>query len=486
MSKKKSLAVNSIFNAVYKGFTALFPLITVSYVSRALLPERLGTVSYANTIVIYFTTVAALGLPNYGVKCIAKYGDNIKKRSKAFFELWVINTISTTIVSVLYFLMVNFIPYFHSMRSVMNIMGIILLLNYINLDWFYQGVEEYKIISVRSMVVKLASFGLIFLFVKSPNDYLKYAFILALGTAGNYVFNLFLLNKYVKLGNYKLHLRQHLRPVLILLAAALATEIYTALDTIMLEYYHGSASVAFYTNATKIVRMIYTMGIAFVATFYPRISYYIHNNEIEESNKLINQGIKIILLLAMPSTVGVFFTSEYIIHILYGNAYDVSIPILKTASILIFIFSLAYMLGHVILMASGKEQSILKATIVGALVNAVINFLLIPGLKEEGAILASVAAEIIVTFILIYSGRKMYKLNIGQKFLKSWIISLFIMIGVIFLTKSLVYRLPIVLSFFCIVVVAVTAYIGSLVLFKNPFIFHATNTFINKIRKGGV
>lgn len=485
MRKRKSLAVNSIFNAVYKGFTALFPLITVSYVSRALLPDRLGTVSYANTIVIYFTTVAALGLPNYGVKCIARYGENIKERSKAFFELWTINTVSTTIVSVLYYLIVNLFPYFENMRSIMNIMGIILLLNYINLDWFYQGVEEYKIISIRSMVVKIASFGLILLFVNEPDDYLKYAFILALGTAGNYIFNLLLLKKYIKLGNYKLHFRQHIRPVFILLAAALATEIYTAMDTIMLEYYHGSASVAYYTNATKIVRMIYTMGIALVATFYPRITYYIHNKEYKKSNVLINQGLKIIILLAIPSAIGVFLTSDNIIHILYGSAYAASIPILKTASILIFIFSVAYLLGHMILMAAGKEQSILKATIVGAVVNAVINILLIPSLKEEGAILASVTAEIVVTCILIYSGRKVYKLNIDQQFLKSWVISLLMMISMVFFIKQLVYKLPEALSFLCIIVPAVIIYFSGLVLFKNPTVLYVSRIVAKKIRKGG-
>ncbi len=485
MSKKKSLAINSIFNATYKGFTALFPLITVSYISRALLPEKLGLVSYANTIVVYFVTVATLGLPNYGVKCIAKYGEDIKERSKAFFELWIINTISTTAVSILYFLMVNLMPYFHNMRSVMNVMGIMLLLNYINLDWFYQGVEEYKIISIRSMIVKVVSFGLILLFVQSPDDYLKYAFILALGTAGNYVFNLLLLKKYIKLGSYKLHFRQHMRPVLVLLGAALATEIYTALDTIMLQYYHGSASVAFYTNATKIVRMIYTMGIALVATFYPRISYFIHNKKTDESDKLINQGLKIILLLAIPSTIGVFFTSDSIIHILYGSAYEASIPILKTASILILFFSLAYMLGHVVLMASGKEQDILKATIIGAIINAVINFLLIPGLKEEGAILASVTAEFIVTFILIYSGRNIYRLNIDYQFLKSWIIALLMMIFAIIVTRYLVHSFSIVGSFICVVIIAIIVYIGGLILLKNPLIFYLTRSFTKRIRKGG-
>ena len=62
---KKSIALNSMFNMAYKGFTALFPLLTTTYIARTLLPEKVGLVSYANTIVVYFTTIASLGIPNY-------------------------------------------------------------------------------------------------------------------------------------------------------------------------------------------------------------------------------------------------------------------------------------------------------------------------------------------------------------------------------------------------------------------------------------
>jgi len=159
--KKNSLAVNSIFNVIYKGFTALFPLITASYIARTLLPEKLGLVSYAQTIVTYFTTLASLGLPNYGVKYISNAGNNIAERSKNFFELFTINGISTSVFLALYYSIVNNFTYFQNKRLVLNVMGLLLILNYFNVDWFYQGIEEYRIISVRSIIVKVLSFVLV-------------------------------------------------------------------------------------------------------------------------------------------------------------------------------------------------------------------------------------------------------------------------------------------------------------------------------------
>lgn len=276
---RKSIALNSIFNTAYKGFTALFPLLTTTYIARTLLPEKVGLVSYANTIVVYFTTIASLGIPNYGVKEISKCGENIEKRSKTFSELFSINFVSTAICIFLYYVFVNLFPYFQNQKPALNTMGLMLVFNFFNVDWFYQGIEEYGIIATRGMVVKIVSFIAMLLFVKKPEDYLKYALILCMATAGNYIFNMVILRKFVVFKRYILNVRHHLKPVFILLASTIATELYMALDTVMLEYFHGSSNVAYYSNATKIVRMIYTMVIAFVATFYPRIAYYIQNDK---------------------------------------------------------------------------------------------------------------------------------------------------------------------------------------------------------------
>lgn len=88
--KEKSIAKNSIYNVIYKGFTAIFPLFTTVYIARVLLPEGVGRVEYANTIVTYFTTLAALGIPNYGVKAIAQTSQNKKEKSRTFWELFLL------------------------------------------------------------------------------------------------------------------------------------------------------------------------------------------------------------------------------------------------------------------------------------------------------------------------------------------------------------------------------------------------------------
>lgn len=470
---KKSLVKNSIFNMAYRGFTALFPLVTTTYISRVLLPEGVGKVAYANTIVSYFVVVASLGLPSYGVKAIAQNDESKEQRSKTFFELFLINLIATLLCMLAYYLFVEHFPHFADRKALFQVMGTMLILNIFNIDWFYQGMEEYSYIATRSFVIKVLSFVLMLLLVKEQEDYLVYALILCIATAGNNLWNAFLLRKYITLSVLKdrqLHISLgcHIRPVLILLASTIATEIYTMLDTVMLEYFHGEVYVGYYSNGVKIVRMVYTIVIALVAVFYPRISMYYKQKLQKECNELLTKGTQILLLLALPCTVGLLLTSDYIVPLLFGEAFMPTVVTLKILSVLVLIFSIAYFLGHIVLTAVGMEKKILHATIAGAVVNAVVNIMLIPTFKQDGAAIASVLSELVVTMVLLRYAGKYYTLAISRNYVGSVTGALLVMTGAVVLLRHFLFPAPwIVLP---IIAVAALCYLGSLILFKNELV----------------
>lgn len=465
--EKKSLAKNSVFNMAYKGFTALFPLVTTTYISRVLLPEGVGRVAYANTIVSYFVFVASLGLPGYGVKAIAQNNETKEQRSRTFFELFLINLISTLICLAAYYIFVNSVPYFAERRMLFRIMGLMIVLNIFNIDWFYQGIEEYGFIAVRGFAVKIASFVLMLLFVKEAGDYLIYALILCIATAGNNLPNALRLPRYVAPVS-GIRIRQHMRPVLILLASAVATEIYTMLDTVMLEYFHGEVCVGYYSNPVRIVRMTYTVVIALVAVFYPRISSYYKRGEKENCDALLARGTKILLLLSLPGAVGLALTADMIVPLLFGNAFLPSIRTLQILSVLVPVFSIAYFLGHIVLTAVGMERMILWASIGGAVINAVSNLFLIPAYRQEGAAIASVMAEFVVTGILLWHARKYFTLRIGGNFVFTMRISLFLLVVSVVLLKQTAGTAPWMAV--PIILCAVIIYFGSLAILKNELI----------------
>lgn len=482
---------NSIFNMAYKGFTALFPLVTTTYISRALLPKGVGTVAYANTIAAYFVLLASLGLPSYGVKAIAQNNETKEARSRTFLELFLINLIATVCCTVVYFLFVNNFPHFADRKPLFNIMGLMLILNVFNIDWFYQGIEEYSYIATRSFAVKILSFAAMLIFVRDQSDYLVYALILCIATAGNNLLNAVNLRKYISLsavragggenasqaaGRGRLDLRQHMRPVLVLLASTIATEIYTMLDTVMLEYFHGDTYVGYYSNAVKVVRMTYTVVIALVAVFYPRISMYYKQKKQEECDYLLSRGTQILLLLALPCALGLMLTAEAVIPLLFGEAFLPAVSTLRILSVLVLVFAIAYFLGHIILTATGMERMILRATIAGAVINAVANLLLIPGLKQDGAAIASVLSEVTVTVILLWHARKYYCLTISRRY----VISILAALGMMTVVTTLLWKwvtqewmvLPVIAA-------AALVYFCTLLLFGNELVLE----LLHKVRR---
>lgn len=478
----KKIAKNSLYNVIYKGFNAIFPLIISAYVSHILKAEGVGKVTYANTIATYFSTLAALGLPSYGIKIIAQAGNNKQNREERFQELFFINFVSTLFFSFAYYSIVNFTDYFINRKLLFNTMGILVLLNFINVDWFYQGIEEYKYIAARSIIMKFISLVLLLFFVKNDSDYIIYSVILCISTAGNYIFNIIRLKKYLNIFNFnKLHIKQHVKPILILLASTVATEIYTMLDTVMIEFFHNETYVAYYSYSVKIVRMIYTVTIALVATFYPQISYFYKHRDYNEVNELLTKGLKIILVLAIPCSVGLYLTSNNLIPVLFGESFRNAIVSLQILSPLVLVFSIAYFLGHIVLMSTGNEKIILRATIVGAIVNFCLNITLIPTYKHYGAAFASVIAEIIVTTINIAKSKKYFKLNIKYTFIASIIFANLIMGCSVIIIGKLITNDLLCLILQCMF--GVMSYFIGLSIMKNDVLLYLKGIFRRKVKR---
>ena len=245
-----------------------------------------------------------------------------------------------------------------------------------------------------------------------------------------------------------------------------------------IEYFSGEIYVGYYSNYLKIVRFIFALATAMVTTFQPRISLYMKENKNQEINALLSKGIEILFISALPASIGLFLTSESLIHVLLGDSFSPSVDCLKILGILIVIFSLAHLLGHIVLIASGNESRILFATVCGAVTNVVLNLLLIPEYKHYGAVIASVIAEVLVTMVLLTTSRKMINIHLEKSFLTSVFISLGIMIITIQIINLVISTL--LKKFILCVFMGAIVYFVSLTLFKNKIIMEIYSKIKNK------
>ena len=433
--KNNRLLVNAFWNVLYKLLNIFIPLVFSIYSARVFMPEGVGKIALAQNIATYFVTLAALGIPNYGTKKIASFQSNYKTRNRTFNELFLINFISSILCTIIYYMIVIINNNFQD-KELLMIFGTLIAFNSLNLDWLYQGIEEYGYITIRSIFVKILSMILLFIFVQDENDIYFYALILCFSTMGNYFFNIFQAKKYVKFQLINLNLKQHIKPVLILFASTCATEIYTLLDSTMVGFICGETALGYYSNASKIVRMVFVLMTSICAVFLPRLSLYYNENKAAFT-KLATMGLKIVLYLAIPAFFGVMLLSDIIVPVLFGNAFLPASTTLRILSPLIFIFSFAYITGHIILIICGKEKIILYAAISGAIINFVLNFILINLIGMNGAAISSMIAESIVTIILFLGTREIIKYKIEKSFFISITFSNILMILTVLIIKKM-------------------------------------------------
>lgn len=406
----KSLSKGGIFYLIYNVANIAFPFITGIYVARILYPETIGKITAAQNLAQYFIILAFLGIPTYGVREIAKTRSNDNERSKVYSELLIINLISTCTFTLVYIFVVLNVNEYRSNLSLYLVIGLSIALNAFNNSWLYDGLEEFRFISIRNIVFKIICFGLLILFVRSSSDYLIYAAITVIGVAGNYIVNMLYAPKYVRFSTRGLEFKKHLKPIFMLVVVNLAIELYTLVDITMMNFMCSEKNIAFYKYGSSIQKMLLQVVNSFTMVIVPRLSLYYKEKKENDFNHLVSKGLKLIILIAVPLIIGIFFTSDFLIIKMYGEEYNSSATVLKYLSLLLLISPIGYLLGSRMLLVTGNEGKMIIAVGTGAVVNILGNAVLIPLFQELGATIASVISEIVIMFVYVFLGRNHYKL----------------------------------------------------------------------------
>ena len=476
----KSLAKNSLFNAFYQVLNIIFPLISSMYVARTLMPESIGRVAYAQNIASYFVTAAALGIPTVGLRAISNARDDRQELNRTFSELIILNACSTVLSLAFYWVLVFCNPAFREDYPLYIATGLVVLFNIINIDWLYKGYEEYVYIVIRSIIVKLLSLLALILLVKCKDDYVIYAVITSLATCGNYLFNALRARRYVTLQLHDLDFKQHIKPVFLFAGTLFFAAIYSQVDTTMLGIMVGDESVGYYSYAHKVLQIGIGFCTAVTSAFLPRLSYCFQK-DIEQFHALVAKGIQIIAFLAIPATVGLFILAPEAIDLLFGAAFLPAVLTLRILSILIIVFSFGNLMCYQMMICSGNENVHVKILGCAAVINVVLNAILIPVYQHNGAAIASVIAELFINILeCVYFARRLqikYEWNvIGQSIFSSGIMGASLFIAKRFSNGTII-------SFVCCVGIGLLVYLCVNMANKNQFLTDAVLIIRKKFSK---
>lgn len=433
---QKSLAKNSIYNIIYTVANILFPFVTSIYVSRLLLPVGVGKVASAQNIASYFVTIAALGLPSYGVREFAKVRDDERERNKLFTELLLINIISTTLAIIGFFVVVLENTEFKSELALYSVCGLLILFNYLNIDWMYKGLEEYGYITGRSLFIKGLSLAALLLFVKTRQDYVNYALISSLATGGNYIFNVAHARKFVKIDFCGIQLQKHIKPVLLSACIIFLSSIYNKVDVTMLKVMGTDEAVGYYSYAQKTVNIVLTMANAVTVALLPRLSYY-YDNDKKNFYRLIDKGTHVLSFMTFPLAIGMVLVSAQAVELLYGKDFAATALTIQLMCPLILIKGFGDLFCYQLVYSTKSEKIILPAATAASIINIIANAILIPRLLQDGAVIASVLSEMITNAIQFFYMKKKVEFNINKKALSDGMFSTLVMALIVIAVKQI-------------------------------------------------
>ncbi len=469
--KIPSIKKNIILNLFRTLLSLLFPLITFPYASRILLPEGIGKVAFARSVIDYFIIIATLGISTYGIRETAKVRDNRQQLSKISREIILINMVSTVVSYLLLFIAIFCIPKLTDYRLLLIVISSKILFTALGLDWLYGGMEDYKYITIRAIIFQILSIFLLFIFVHRPEDYLKYASIAVFSNVGSHVCNWIHSKKYIDLFNKtKLELKKHLKPIFVLFAMAVVTKIYVVLDMTMLGFICSDWDVGIYTAAVKVNKIVLSLVVAACAVLMPRLSYYSEKNELDKFNDLAYKGFNILLLFSIPSSIGLSLVSYHVTMLISGQHYVAAVPVMRMMNPIIVIIGISNFIGMQLFMPLRKEKYTLYSVICGAVVNFSMNLFLIPKYQAFGAAVSTLCAEITVTSVQLILAKDIVNIKgLNRQFTVYLFDSVIMCLPVVIIIK---YIDNIFLSFILGIITGAIVY-GLLLLFQRNEIIYA-------------
>ena len=396
---------NFLYNVIYQILIIFVPLITVPYVSRVLEPSGVGIYSYTYSIVYYFILIAMLGINNYGNRTIAKVKDDKEKLSKSFLSIYSIQLFMTIVMTLIYLIYIFIFD--NQYKTIALIQTIYLVATLFDINWFFFGLEEFKVTITRNTVLKLLSLILIFIFVKEINDLWKYTLILSGCALLSQLLLLPFLKKHIKFVKItKKDIKTHIKPMLILFIPVISVSLYKIMDKIMLGSMANIKEVGYYEQAEKIINVPLSVITALGTVMLPRISNLVANSKKDIVMMYIKKSVNLMMFFAFGTCFGMIAISDSFVPLFLGNEFTNSIILLNLISITIIFISFGNITRTQYLIPYERDKDYTMSTILGAVINLVINYLLIPKYQGIGACIGTIFAELFVMIYQIFAVRK--------------------------------------------------------------------------------
>ncbi len=437
--RKISLSANIAYSVLGQILFVATPLITTPYVARVLSPELIGDYSYVLANSSYFVLAECLGYSLYGQVKAASIRDDKEKLSALFWEITFSKALLMCICLLVYFCAL--VPFSSSIHQKLYfIVAMNIISNGIDATWILNGLEEFKVTALRSMIIRLINVAAILLFVRSEGDIYKYAFIMQFTILAGFCAVLPYIYKLVKPPVLKkLSLIQHIKPSLVFFIPGIIHTIFSAADKTMLGIFtENSYEIGVYEQANKICLLCMDIICAFSNVILPRTTYLYHNsNDDNKVKDLIAKSLQAAMSVALPCAVGVAIIADRFVPFFFGARYEKTALLLKILCFNVLFTVLSNFCGQQCLIAREKQAKYNIAVSMGAVFNVILNAVMVSRFASIGVSFASVLSSAITCICILYFSNDVITVGKFVRKCKKYLIAVSVMAAAVLCLKNI-------------------------------------------------
>lgn len=337
-----------------------------------------------------------------------------------------------------------------------------------------------NLLKIESLM-KLMEITLICTVIKNEGDVFRYAAVVMFATTGSNILDAFFARKYFKFSFVPLQtLKNHIRPIMILFASNIAVMVYVYSDTTMLGFMADDYTVGIYAVSSKVYSMMKSVLSAVLVVSVPRLANLYGTREIAKFKSVVQNITDVIALLLIPSVVGLILQSKNIILFISNEKYLQAVPSLVILSIGLISCMYGWIYNQCVLLPAQKENVILIATIISAIVNVGLNFILIENWREIATAFTTLIAESIMLAICRHESLQICKIKIFNKNLITVGIST---VAVICICKIVsLWKLQSTVELFVSVVLSGIGYLVVLLILRNELVIKIMRKLIDGLK----
>lgn len=383
---------NVLYNVAYRVFSVFLPLVTAPYLSRVVGTEGVGLYSYAWNISHVFVLVGMLGLESYGVRAIARVKDDQTALRRTFSEIWLMQLLVAGMALLAWLIYVFAIAGQEKTIALhLTMMSVSCL---VNLDWCLMGLDQFKPIALKNTAVKLLAAAAVFIFVRGPQDLWIYGFAWSLATLAGCVSCWTGLRG--KLRPVPVRIKAalaHLKPCAVLFVSVLAISIFRSMDKVMVGALSTMAQNGYYENAEKIIFCLSGFITAIGTVMLPKVSAMFKRGETERVRTHLDASMQLVMCMVCALAFGVAAVANDFAPLFFGQDFAYSGVLMVPLAFTLIGMGFANVVRTQWILPQGKDHIFVTSVVAGAVINLILNALLIPRFGAAGAIVGTLAAE---------------------------------------------------------------------------------------------